>query len=81
MKITIVCETGREGTNIYWQKERNEEGERGKRERGKKRETTKKEKETGKDKIRPWWDSNPQSPAPEADALSIRPQGQALDPC
>lgn len=26
-------------------------------------------------KIRPWWDSNPQSPAPEADALSIRPQG------
>lgn len=27
-------------------------------------------------KKRPWWDSNPQSPAPEADALSIRPQGQ-----
>ena len=25
---------------------------------------------------RPWWDSNPQSPAPEADALSIRPQGR-----
>ena len=24
-------------------------------------------------KIRPWWDLNPQSPAPEADALSIRP--------
>ncbi len=30
----------------------------------------------GKKKKRPWWDSNPQSPAPEADALSIRPQGQ-----
>ena len=29
---------------------------------------------------RPWWDSNPQSPAPEADALSIRPQGQAIVP-
>ena len=28
-----------------------------------------------KNRIRPWWDSNPQSPAPEADALSIRPQG------
>ena len=28
-----------------------------------------------KKKNRPWWDSNPQSPAPEADALSIRPQG------
>ena len=27
---------------------------------------------------RPWWDSNPQSPAPEADALSIRPQGRAM---
>lgn len=26
---------------------------------------------------RPWWDSNPQSPAPEAGALSIRPQGQS----
>lgn len=25
--------------------------------------------------LRPWWDSNPQSSAPEADALSIRPQG------
>ena len=28
--------------------------------------------------IRPWWDSNPQSSAPEADALSIRPQGQLV---
>jgi hypothetical protein len=26
---------------------------------------------------RPRWDSNPQSPAPEASALSIRPRGQA----
>ena len=26
-------------------------------------------------KDRPWWDSNPQSLAPEANALSIRPQG------
>ena len=25
---------------------------------------------------KPVWDSNPQSSAPEADALSIRPQGQ-----
>ncbi len=39
-------------------------------------ERNEEEKRKEKKQKRPWWDSNPQSPAPEADALSIRPQGQ-----